>query len=228
MQTATSDGALDFDAKPDLAVTEEAASSASSSEDLVGAPLAMGLSLGAVIVAAILCYFLSRSLAAGEGSDRKAFAFGALSRPWHALSLLVCTFLALNVGFGGATALLLNGKEDDARAYFAEISALKLARMSHEHFFGYALLFGTMGALALGFVGNRRRVVFPLLAAFAFAALDVASWWLARYAGFGFHTLSYLTGGGFALAFLALYVQVARVNFAASFPRRRLASKESR
>lgn len=139
-----------------------------------------------------------------------------LTPSWHAVSLLVMSFLGMNVFFGGLTAFLLNGNTVDAQSYFADISALKLARLSHQHFFGYGLLFGIMALLGLFFVGpNKKRVLFPVLVSFCFGALDVASWWLSRYVSFGFHTLSFITGSMFAMSFLGLYSQIAYINIKA-------------
>ncbi|MCA2960562.1 MAG: hypothetical protein IOD12_09930 [Silvanigrellales bacterium] len=59
-----------------------------------------------------------------------------LGPSWHALALLVLVFMAGNVAFGGLTAWLLAGKPEDAIGYFESLTALKLARLSHEHFFG--------------------------------------------------------------------------------------------
>lgn len=212
-EVAQADGELNFEAQPALVTKPDApehldrihAATASGMSVL----LAIVLVVGSVGVTRVLCRRALRPHA------RSAIEATALAPAWHALSFLVVSFLGLNVAFGGLTAFLLNGNGEDARSYFTELSALKLARLSHEHFFGYAVLFGTMGALALLFVGHRKRVMFPLLVTFAFSGLDAASWWLSRYVSFGFHTLSFITGGMFAAGFLALYLQVAFINLRA-------------
>jgi hypothetical protein len=127
--------------------------------------------------------------------------------------LAVASFLGLNLFFGGLTVFLVGRTPEDARSYFTEISPLKLARLSHEHSFGYGLLFGAMGTLALAFLGTRRiGVLFPLCLGFAFCALDVASWWLNRYVSYGFHWLSVSTGAVFSVSFLVLYGRLAATN----------------
>ena len=204
----TSEG-LNFDAAPALTERSEAPAGA----QVVSVPVASGLSVLVAIVALLASFSLAKGL---TRRGKHVLSPLTVAPAWHLLSFLVASFLGLNVFFGGLTALLLNGVQEDAQSYFAEISALKLARLSHEHFFGYGLSFGVIAALALFFVATKRkRVLLPVLASFAFALLDASSWWMARYVSFGFHTLSFLTGGVFALSFLALYVQIARVNLGA-------------
>jgi|GEM_PF-4102433 len=218
------EGELNFDSQPALVEKSEAPERL----DRIHASTASGISVLLAIVLVVVSFGLTRRLC------RNASLAGGVQNPgstevapaWHALSFLVSSFLGLNVAFGGLTAFLLNGVTEDAQSYFAEISSLKLARLSHEHFFGYGLLFGTMGALAVSFVGPRKRVVFPMLLTFAFGALDAASWWLSRYVSFGFHTLSFITGAMFAVGFLALYLQVAFINLRAIGRSSRAFSKE--
>jgi hypothetical protein len=200
-----SDG-LNFDATTTIAERTDAPAGA----QVVSVPIASGLSILLGVIALLVSLGIGRSFARRLTPSRSCLE---LAPAWHLLSLLVSSFLGLNVFFGGLSAFLLNGAQEDAQAYFAEISPLKLARLSHEHFFGYGVSFGIMAALAFFFLGpNKKRVLVPVLASFSFAALDAASWWMARYLSFGFHTLSFLTGGVFALSFLALYMQIVRVN----------------
>lgn len=173
---------------------------------------ASGLSVGIAILAFLIVSVLAQKL------RRKDQAKGTASTDsakigHHILSLMVSTFLLLNVMFGGLTAFLLGRTSEDARAYFAEISAFKLAKLSHAHFFGYGVSFGIIAALAICFISpSKRRVMLPVSLMFVFGGLDVASWWLSRFVSFGFHTLSYATGAVFALSFCVVYFQLASVH----------------
>lgn len=219
---ASAPGELNFDAAPGI---EARSSPEKAYENRVHEATASGLSVIIAFAVLLASVGAGRFLSARNANAQTRIApppGGAkFAKSWHALSLTVASFLGLNVLFGGLTAFLLNGVPEDAQAYFSEISALKLARLSHEHFFGYAVLFGLITALTMFFVGSgRKRVLIPAAASFAFSALDAASWWLSRYVSTGFHTLSFLTGGAFALSFLALYVQLARVNIKAILGKR--------
>ena len=205
---------LNFDATPSIEIKTAPDAPALNSR-FIGETTGLSVALGVVFLLA--SWILAKKIAAksmvlkGKNSSSDP-SVKPLSVAWHFLSLSVASFMGLNVFFGGLTAFLLNGNNEDAQSYFAEISALKLSRLSHEHFFGYGILFGTVAALGLIFVGPKKRILFPAILTFLFGALDVASWWLSHSVSFGFHTLSYITGATFAAGFLALYVQIANCN----------------
>jgi hypothetical protein len=176
--------------------------------ELIPEGVASGISFGLTLLSALMVliiYFKLRSSVLGETSKN----LKSVRYEWHLLSCMVSGFLLLNIGFGGMTAFLLGRTNEDARAYFSEISAFKLAKLSHEHFFGYGISFGVIAALSFFFISNSKsRVILPSLFMFVFGGLDVASWWLARFVSFGFHNLSYVTGAVFALSFVSLYLQL--------------------
>ena len=206
---------LNFDAAPSIEIKTALDAPALNSR-FIGETTGLSVVLGVVFLLA--SWILAKKIAAKsmvlKGKDSSSDpSVKPLSVAWHFLSLCVASFMGLNVFFfGGLTAFLLNGNNEDAQSYFAEISALKLSRLSHEHFFGYGILFGTVTALGLIFVGPKKRILFPAIVTFLFGALDAASWWLSHYVSFGFHTLSYITGAMFAAGFLALYLQIANCN----------------
>lgn len=173
---------------------------------LISDEMGRGMSVGVTGLFLILSWMVVRLMA---GSNRHPSHKPNLAGHWHFLSALVSTSLALNLFFGGMTALLLGRTSEEAKAYFTDISTFKLSKLSHEHFLGYGVSFGLMAALSFVFVSNtKRRVWFPILLLFIFGTLDIASWWLIHFVSFGFHTLSYLTGAIFSLSFLFLYLQL--------------------
>ena len=154
----------------------------------------------------------------------------ALSRPhsstweksahWNILSMVVLSFLGLNVLFGLLTAFLVTDGGSATDEYFENMTAFKLAKLSHQHFFGYGLLFGILALLALCFVGARKRTIFPIIFGFIFTILDVSSWWMAKYISTGFHLLSLISGSLFSLAFVWLFLLTVKENFTAIRARR--------
>ena len=170
--------------------------------------VARGLSVGVSFILLICSWIVARKLVVRQVNTPNR-AFTNAGSHWHLLSLLISSFLALNLFFGGMNAFLLGRTSEDARAYFSEISTFKLSKLSHEHFFGYGISFGLIAALSFVFVSHSKmRVMLPSALLFLFGALDVTSWWLTHSVSFGFHTLSYLTGTVLFLSFLSLYLQV--------------------
>ena len=204
----TPDG-LDFESTTTIAARSEKPSGAT----LIPESIATTLSVFLVIVTLLLTFLISQSLCKKNNTSKSLVKnienYGIINPSYHVLSMLISSFMGLNVFFGGLTALLLNGNTEDARSYFSEISALKLSRLSHQHFFGYGISFGAIAILAFIFLGaNKKRILFPVFVTFAFGFLDSSSWWLSHYVSFGFHNLSYFTGAAFASAFIVIYFQL--------------------
>jgi hypothetical protein len=175
---------------------------------LISDEMGSGVAVGVTCLFLFLSWTVARRIAGSNGQPSSK-PIPNLAPHWHFLSALVSSSLALNLFFGGMTALLLGRTSEEAKGYFADISAFKLSKLSHEHFFGYGISFGLMAALSLFFVSyTKRRVWFPILLLFVFGTLDIASWWLTHFVSFGFHTLSYLTGAIFSLSFVFLYLQL--------------------
>lgn len=160
---------------------------------------------------------LSRKFLSNKASTDSATV--TLNPSWHLLSLLTHLFLAGNVFFGALSAFLLTGNEAEAvQDYFLEMSPFKVAKLSHQHFFGYGILFGVVTAAAFIFVGrDKRRVLFPAVLGFAFTGLDISAWWLSRFVNVGFHNLSVVGGAMFSLAFLCLFFQTVSKNVTTLF-----------
>jgi hypothetical protein len=211
--TAMQDEQLNFETTEGIVENSQELQSAG----LIPESAAIGMVLGVTVVFFVISILLARKFKVLMGIQTPK-TLPSLGKHWHLLSILTCTFLALNLFFGGLSALLLGRTSEDARAYFAEISAFKLAKLSHEHFFGYGVSFGCIVALSFLFVScSKIRILLPSLLLFFFGALDIASWWLSHFASFGFHKLSLLTGAIFSASFLMLYFQLIRVNFQSIF-----------
>lgn len=199
---------LDFESQPSL----ESKSVQPTSEIPLHRSIATGLSIILFIVLLLNAWKTTKYLLNASLHNEKENRLKP-SKSWHVLSLLSASFLGLNVFFGGLTAFLLTGRtSEDADAYFQELSPFKLARLSHEHFFGYAISFGLISLLSFVFVGQSKRTLFPCIVLFGSGFLDALSWWLSRYANLGFHTLAFLGGAGFSAAFLFLYINIAMNN----------------
>lgn len=202
---------LDFDAQPSIEVKLAEAPAETQAHRNMGT----GVSFLLVTALFLSAWFLTKRVTQNKTREHWT-AKDRFAAPWHLLSFIVSSFLGLNVFFGGLSALLLTGRDPaDADAYFLELSAFKMARLSHEHFFGYGISFGLVTLLAFVFVGPSKRVVFPMLILFGSAVLDVASWWLSHYASLGFHVLAVAAGAGFSSAFLCLYFLIASKNIRA-------------
>ncbi len=206
--TETPDG-LNFESTPTIATRSEKPTGAT----LIPESIATTLSVSLVFVTLLLTFLISQWLCKKNNTSKSSFKnienYDIINPSYHVISMLISSFIGLNVFFGGLTALLLNGNTEDARSYFSEISALKLARLSHQHFFGYGISFGAIAILAFIYLGaNKKRILFPVLVTFAFGFLDASSWWLSHFVSFGFHNLSYFTGAAFASAFIVIYFQL--------------------
>lgn len=182
---------------------------------------AAGGSIVVAVAAALGAWALTLKLAKlGRGyQGNKADDAQNLHPSWHLLSLITHLFLAGNVFFGALSAFLLTGNEAEAvQDYFLEMSPFKVAKLSHQHFFGYGLLFAVITAAAFIFVGkNKRSVLFPALLGFGFTALDISAWWLSRFVNVGFHNLSVVSGAMFSIAFLCLFFQTVSKNVSTLF-----------
>lgn len=209
----TNDQGFDFDAP----VIEKREGSVEDAAQLKYQTYYEGGSLVIVLVALFGAWVFTRRFARASHLERGSAKEATLVHPaWHLLSLLVQLFLAGNVFFGMLSAFLLTGGDAQATSdYFIEMSPFKLAKLSHQHFFGYGILFGIMALFAFVFVGkDKRRIVYPALVGFVFAALDVASWWLSHFVNVGFHMLSVASGMIFSIAFFALFLQTTSKNIA--------------
>ncbi len=165
---------------------------------------------GSLIIAGILLavsWFIAKRLASVQSKPLH------LALPWHVLSLLVLVFLAGNVGFGLLTAKLTVQSVEMAADHFSNLTALRLAKLSHQHFFGYGLLFGIAAALALTFAHRRDHWLYlAMLAGFLASGADVISWWLAAYVSLGFYWLTIISGVMFGSAFLWIFSVTAFTN----------------
>jgi hypothetical protein len=202
-------GNLDFEA-PQALIEKRPDSSASLK------PLAAGGSVLITFVALFLAWGVTQKL---NRKTNLALPHTAWQRVttvhWNFLSLLVLCFLGLNVLFGLLTAFLVTDGGSASDEYFENLTAFKLAKLSHQHFFGYGLLYGILALLTLCFVGAQKKTLFPLLIGFFFTALDFSSLWMSKYVSTGFHLLSVFSGSLFSLAFLWLCFLTARANIRA-------------
>jgi hypothetical protein len=207
-------GELNFDAPASIDVKTPDASNTMKPQAAGGAVL---IGCVAILVAWGLTLNLFKKTRAIPGQTAGEWV---KSVHWNVLSMVVLSFLGLNVLFGLLTAFLVTDGGSATDEYFENMTAFKLAKLSHQHFFGYGLLFGILALLALCFVGARKRTIFPIIFGFIFTILDVSSWWMAKYISTGFHLLSLISGSLFSLAFVWLFVLTVKENFTAIRARR--------
>ncbi len=162
--------------------------------------------IAAVVVIVVLLGLVGVAGWSGRQAQRPAVLDLARAPvPAKLATIGVLTIFALTHALGAA-AVYLNTRElyPTATEYFFYLKPARLASLSHAHLMAIATMDGIVAALYT--LGQRDGVVTRavVVAAFLGVTSDIASWWLTKYAGGGFETLSMVSGVLFSAAFLVM------------------------
>lgn len=126
--------------------------------------------------------------------------------------LLITTFLAsmaLNHAFGGWLAWeISHSAAGSAKEHFQYKNLIYLLRMSHQHAFGYGMMYAISGAVFLLSSWPDRLKAALVLAPFLGAMADLASWWMMKYLIGDYEWLSIAGGMIFSLGFALMTLRV--------------------
>lgn len=104
-------------------------------------------------------------------------------------------FCALNHVFAGLTVYLsTRATAGGVEEYWYYKTAVDLARMSHQHFFGHGTMYLLLGAVLLMTPLSEKKKCVVVLLPFLGAGLDQLAWWLMKYHSIHWELLSMFAG----------------------------------
>jgi hypothetical protein len=125
---------------------------------------------------------------------------------------LITAFLVsmgLNHGFAGLLSYYIgNSAAGGEKEHFQYKDIVYLLRMSHQHAFGHGVMYTVLGAIFLLSTLPERLKTPLILLPFLGAGLDLAAWWLQKYAAADYEWLSIAGGILFSVGFTVMSVRI--------------------
>ena len=113
--------------------------------------------------------------------------------------------MTLNHAFAGWLSWeIAHSAAGSAREHFQYKDLVYLLRMSHQHAFGHGAMYTLMGGAFLFSLWPEKVKAFFIVLPFVGATVDLASWWLMKYAFRDYEWLAGVGGTMFTLGFAVI------------------------